>query len=347
MLDSGYRAFLHTKTRAVFSRFASVELILTALTSRNPAQVLESLKLDNPALSLSGLSAEDTELMLHRHFIERLSKAIPGGSLVFLLFRALIMEYEIRNVALFLKLGSAQSERWYPLAPGCGFFDEKILSLSNDTALRLLERSEYREACQIWQKTRDTSRLDAALDSVNFQRLQETIDLLPSPDRQRIRLLHTQKTSLMLTLQSLRMQRSYGMDAAEITSILTFPDNAMRSGILSLLATPRFDDLADALPHHSRTMARTLIAHRPELLPRNPDPELGLADLSCLEKIAATIMLIRYRQEYRNYGRGYAPLFCFYFLFKRELQNIMLLLNGIRFGIAPEILRSELVWQGG
>jgi len=347
MLDSGCRAFVHTKTRAIFSRFSSVESILASLTTRNPAPILESLHLGDTAPALSGLAAEDAELILHRHFILRLSNAIPARSRIFPLFRALMMEYEIRNVALFLKHGSDQSERWYPLAPECGLFDEKTLSLSRETVLRLLERSEYREACLIWQKTRDTSRLDAALDSVYSRRLHAAISDLPAPDRQRILHLQAQKTSLKLTLQALRLQRSYGADMTEITDLLPIPDTTMRAEIVSLLATPRFDHVTDALPRQARNMARMLTAHRPELLPRNPDPELGLADLSSLEKISANIMLIRYRREYRNYGKGYAPFFCFYFLFKRELQNIMLLLNGIRFGIAPDILRSELAWQGG
>lgn len=344
MLESGRRPFLHTKTRAVFSRFASVETILSALSSRNPTPVLETLHLDTSAPALANLSAEDAELLLHRHFILRLSNAIPVSSDVFPLFKALVTEYEIRNISLFLKHTDNTTDRWYPLADHCGIFGDTILSLSRETAQRLLDRSRYHKACLIWQTTHDTGRLDAALEDTYSQGLEDAISALPDPDRKKITLLYQQKLSLKLTLQALRMQRSYGSDIQQITSLLPFRNTKIRSEIISLLETPRFDHLADALPRQFRTMARNLLMRRPELLPRNPDPELGLSDLSSLEKLSANLMLIRYRHEFRVYGKGYLPLYCFYFLFKRELQNIMLLLNGIRFGIGPEILRSELVW---
>jgi hypothetical protein len=140
------------------------------------------------------------------------------------------------------------------------------------------------------------------------------------------------------------MQRSYGSERAQILSRLPFPDNQIRAEIITLLDTPSFEHPLDALPQWALPRAKAILASRPDLIPRNPDPELGLNDLSMLEKLAANLMLTRYRHEYRNYGDGYAPIYCFYYLFKRELQNLMLLLNGIRFNIGPEILRAELVW---
>jgi len=343
MGDNGLRPYLHARTRAIFSRFAGVDLILSALASRNPAPVLESLRFDNAAPAVSGLPAEDAEMVLHRHFILRLARAIPGTSDIFPLFRALVMEYEIRNVALFLKHGTDGDELWYPLAPGCGMFGKDIFSLSRETVKRLLDDSCYRNAARIWKETRDTSQLDAALETVHCRGLEQAIAHIPGSDRVRIHNLYLQRTSLKFALEALRMQRSYGAESRQILSRLPFPAEQVRNEIAALLDTPRFEHPAEALPRWARPRARSIINRRPDLVPRNPDPELGLADLSNLEKLAANLMLQQYRHEFRVYGDGYAPLYCFYYLLKRELQNIMLLLNGIRFGIGPETLRSELI----
>lgn len=343
MSDNGLRPYLHAKTRAIFSRFAGVEMILSSLTSRNPAPVLESLRLDTAPPSINGLAAEEAEMTLHRHFILRLARMIPKHSGLFPLFRALVMEYEIRNVALFLKHDTSEDELWYPLVPGCGLFGKNTFALSRETVKRLLDTSPYRNAARSWAKTHDTSQLDAALEGVYCQGLGKTIAHIPGNDRDRIQNLYRQRISLKFTLEALRMQRSYGIKSSQILAQLPFPSGQLRSEIEALLAIPRFEHPADALPHWARAQAYSLIHERPGLMPRKPDPELGLADLSSLEKLAANLMLRQYRSEFRVYGAGYAPFYCFYYLFKRELQNIMLLLNGIRFGIGSETLKAELI----
>ena len=201
--------------------------------------------------------------------------------------------------------------------------------LSRETVKRLLDKSCYRDAAEIWKETGTRAGFDATrrhlLQRSGRSHQADALRGRPQtgtlPHRQRLPQMRTGSPAHAAELRNRKSQ---------VLSMLHFPTTRSATKPHACL-TPRALTIRQRPFSWARVRARAIIARRADLVPHNPDPELGLADLSSLEKLVAILMLQLYRHEFRVHGSGYASFYAFYHLYKRELQNIMLLLNGIRF----------------
>jgi len=346
MHNGALRPYLFAKGHGIHSRFTSIEQMQSCLIHRNIIPALAAFQIEESASLYLRQGAPNTEYDLHRLYIERMLRAVPRKSSPYPLVAALAREYEIRNVALFLKHGAnTRASYWYTLPnEGETLFGHETFALARDTITEMLEKSRFAPIVRQWNETRDTVLLDAALERFYCQAVERGIDTIPGKDRAAVRTLYEQRLSLRMTVGALRMQCTYGIDKKDIPALLYLPTQALQHEVSEVMERARFTNIIDALPRWAQSRARDIVAKRPDLRSDNSDPELSTADLAHLEKIAASIMLRLYRHAFHRYGNGYAPLYCFYHLLKRELQNIMLLVNGIRFGVDPDTFKSELVY---
>jgi hypothetical protein len=74
-----------------------------------------------------------------------------------------------------------------------------------------------------------------------------------------------------------------------------------------------------------------------------PGEEQEQHSLHSLEKAAALYLHRTFVKGFYRAQQSLAPLFCFYFLLKREILNTALLTNCIRFEVSPDIFRQELI----
>jgi vacuolar-type H+-ATPase subunit C/Vma6 len=355
------RPYLFAKAHALYSRFATAEVLQSCLTNRNILPALAAFHGEESAALLTGQGGQPTEFDLHRLYIKRILAAVPRANSSYPMITALAREYEIRNVSLFLKCGAAADSRntaqdrayftddaraqyWYTLPnEGGAAFGHKTFALDRETVMRMLLKSPYAAAARKWEETHDTVVLDATLENLYCQMVEKMIKTIPGNDKSAVRKLYVQRLSLRMTLEALRMQRTCNMDTEEILALLYLPSAVLRDEIIGIMATQRFTSIPDALPLWARAWAGNVLAEHPDLKTEAADPELSPADISRLEKFAAIILLQIYRHAFACYGNSSAPIYSFYHLLKRELQNIILLVNGIRFGVEPEVFKAELV----
>lgn len=343
MPPNGKRPFLFAKTHGIFARFTPVEGLVACLANRDPS----------PALSAAGLLSADwrpepqatlaVERDLQRFFIDRLARAITPDSAGYPLFAALVREYEIRNIALFLAQNDRETPSWHELPAGTGFYGAPVFGLARDTVTALLLASPYRDALRAWQETRDPATLEGRLERAHDACLANALESVRDRDRERLIALNRQRLALRTTLTALRLRHIAGFDRQTVLARLDISDPALRNETGAILAADNLSDPVAALPRWARSRARAIVAERPELDSAKNRPETATGGLRNLEKIAAILMHRRYRKNFHAYGSGHAPVWCFYFLFRRELHNIALLLNAIRFGIDEETFRGELV----
>jgi vacuolar-type H+-ATPase subunit C/Vma6 len=345
----------------------------SCLTSKTLAPALDALALEQNAALYMAQQASDTEFDLHEIYISRLFKAISPGNPFSPLLTALCSEYEIRNVSLFLRQGdeaprAAQSAQDKPpasraespsVAPhpasravsyyvvparGKTLFSEEVFTLPRDKVMRILGQSEYAPLVNRWNEAHNIVVLNADLEKLYCRRIERAIKTIPGQDRAVIRRLFEQRLSLRVTLEALRMQRTFRIDKESIPALLYLPTAAIRHDVHNLLHTEHFGSIIDALPRWARVRARDAEVKHPDLRSVNADPELNPSDLAHLENIAAIVLLQIYRHTFHLYHHGYVPLYCYYHLLKREIQNVMLLVNGIRFGVDAETFKAELVY---
>jgi len=348
MSESALRPYLYAKAHAIYSRFMSVEQIQSCLTSKTLAPALGALALEKNAALYLHQQASDTEFDLHEIYIKRLFSAVSPKNPFSPLLTALCSEYEIRNVSLFLRQGDDAQPRavsYYVVPARRGsMLGEEAFSLPRNIVTQMLLQSEYAPIVNRWNEEHNIVALNADLEKLYCRRIEQGIQTIPGRDRRVIRRLFEQRLSLRVTLEALRMQRTFRLDKKTIPGLLYLPDAAMRNEVNRVMDKQTFSDSIDALPRWARARARDAVAKHPDLRSENADPELNSSDIASLEKIAAVVLLQIYRHSFHLYNHGYAPLYCYYHLLKREIQNVMLLVNGIRFGIDADTFKAELVY---
>jgi vacuolar-type H+-ATPase subunit C/Vma6 len=333
-----------------------VDQMQACLTGKTIAPALAALAIEPNAALYLQQPAADTEFDLHKIYIQRLFTAISKKNTLSPLLTALCSEYEIRNVSLFLRQEAAVFARQgadtgthaisYYAVPSRGktLFSEEVFTLSRDTIMRMLSRSDYAPVVTRWNTDHDIVVLNADLEKLYCQRIEKSIQTIPGQDRKVIQKLFLRRLSLRNTLEALRMQRTYRIAKDTIPGLLYLPTPALRNEVNAALEKEHFGDIIEALPRWARANARDIAAKHPDLRSEIVDPELNTADLANLEKIAATLLLRIHHHAFHLYHHGYAPLYCYYHLLKREIHNIMLLVNGIRFGVDPDTFKAELVY---
>ena len=205
----------------------------------------------------------------------------------------------------------------------------------------VLDESSYSKILDNYKQNKDSVELDAMLEKVYFEKLNFAINQLDNNDRASITNLYRNMLSIKNRINTLRFTKLYNLEFDSFLNWLFINDSDELS--LRKLIDSEISELSQIFPHDLSVSVKNILASHPHLNPQDFDSDIGYDEISLIEKIS-NILLHKFFKKafYRNHNT-IAPLFCFYFLLKQEMQNINILLNCVRLSIESEDLINELL----
>jgi len=333
--SSALRPFIFAKIHGIFSRFRTPETLLNLLQGGSTEHALSGLALDVPVSS----SQIPLEFKLHQALFTAMVSLIPvkGGTGRF--FLSLISEYEARNVAVYLKKSTLDEQDLLPLPPRHFPLTSLLHNAQPATAEKILSHTQYATATAIFRAEPDTALLDKQLEQEYFQRLYHSTCQLRGRDRSHILPLLERYLDTQTTIRALRLQHYYQRSPEQAVNGLFFYTRAEQRRLQSMLET----EVNDPTLFFPRS-CRNGISEAFQNLKQTTDDNLEQFQLPLLEHAAALYLQKLFHKHFYLAHMSLAPLFCFYFLLKREILNTALLCNSIRFEVSPETFRQELVY---
>lgn len=336
------RPYIFAKIHGIFSNFMSSDELLQYLRARTARKSLEKLELSSQLPDSEYMSQEEREYLLHSAFITRMLHLLPAQTNVCAFFRALFSEYELRNLSCYLKKARGGS-LYYAFPRELGQFNADSLERRRESVDQELAASSYAAIVTRFQEHQDPVELDILLERHYLEQLYNTARHLPLRDRRVILPLFRQYLDMKNTVAALRFNRIYRLEVDTVLQHLFLPEQEQRRAFRLLLTQDDFPTLTDLFLPGYRSALQSLLQQRPTLAPTEYDSDPGLAEIATVEKLSGIYLHGLYRKGFYRNQMTFGPLFCFYFLLKREILNIMLLYNSIRFNVDQETFRSELV----
>jgi hypothetical protein len=338
------RAYTYAKIHGIFSRCNSIDDLLGALSARNAHGALSRLGWPTPTTDSEDAPEEEREYRLNQGFLTLIGRLIPGEGPGGRLFTALLAEFEARNISLYLKRRPAELPRYYRLPDGLGLCDARNFLLPEPRVLGLLARTRYADAITAFLKDHQTALLDARLETLCKAEQDAASLALPGRDRRIIRPLIVKSLELSALVSALRLCKGYHLDPETALKTVHLPRRSFASGLRSLLGEQHFDQPQLMFPREYRAAAERVLALRPDLSGADFDPQPGFSELAMVERIARLILHGTHRHGLTRNLLSLGPLYCFCGLLRDEIDNLVLLINGIRFDVSRQFLKTELVY---
>lgn len=328
---SALRPFLFAKIHGMYSGFRTPEELLSILQSGSLERALQGLPLDAPVAATQLLQ----EFQLHRAFLELVDTLLPVRGPAGRFFQALLGEYEARNVSIYLKTGNLPPDDHFALPYRRYPLTRLLLHAPPAVGRKLLEMTPW--AAAVRDHADDPPALDLALEETHYRTLHALALRLPAKDRIPLLPLLRLHLDLRTTVKALRLHKSYARTPAAAVAGLFFHDPVEEPRLAAAL--PAADPL-QAFPPACRKGVRGILAAQHFSGDDEPQEQHSL---HCLERAAALYLHRTFVKGFYRAHRSLAPLFCFYFLLKREILNTALLTNCIRFEVPPDTFRQELI----
>ncbi len=344
MMRTLQKPFIYAKIHGMYSRFNSIDSFRTNLQNKTPALCLNNLNI-HPISPLSETSSQiQRETLLHESFYRSIIKLIPEKGKIHSLFKALISEYELRNISTFIKSMNNKSEEkniYYKTHPELSEFPEMILENNPDLSIRLLNESSYSEILDNYRQNEDSVELDAMLEKVYFEKLNFAIRQLDNNDRASITNLYRIMLSIKNRINTLRFIKLYNLEFDDFLKWLFINDSDELS--LRKLINNEISEPVKAFPRDLSASVKNILVSHPHLNPQDFDSDIGYDEISLIEKISSILLHKFFKKAFYRNHNTIAPFFCFYFLLKQEMQNINILLNCVRMSIKSEDFINELL----
>ena len=337
---SALRPFLFSKIHGIFSGFRSEEELISLFQSGSLEKALQELPIPMPA---AGDTAQlSREYRLHTAFFMGMERLVPQRGAAGRFFAALMREYEARNVATWLKKQGLAEGDYFPLPERTWPLTGMLARTAPELGKKILQSSLYAKPALQYFEDNDPVALDRTLEQNWFQEIHtKALDISPR-DRRAILPLLKCFLDIQSVLHAARLNRLYKLDPVRSTEDLFFPDKSRQQALRKTL-TDANDDLTLLFPHSCRTGIRDILAGRP---PSDEEQQDHLS-LFELEQAAAQYLHRLFHKNFYQQHMTLGPLFCFYFLLKREILNTALLCNSIRFATDMETFRKELIHYAG
>ena len=336
---SALRPFIFAKIHGIFSGFRNPEEWFSMLQSGSIDRALDNLPVPEKYRK-HGSDQSAQEFHLHNALLGSFSDLAPAKGAAGLFFLTLFSEYEIKNISLFLKKKDAGTEDFYPLPRKTAPLSALLAGAEQGTGRKLLEATPYAAIAESWYADRDSTALDTALEKLYYKRLFLSALKLPGRDKKAILPILKTYIDLRSVLTVLRFHFLYNSNPETACRAAFFTDEKLKKQLLRTLRSGDIRDPLKLFPENCRERMRSRLREMP------PDEENGgsAPDTASLENAGALSMQELFRRHFYKAHKSLGPLFCFYFLLKREILNTALLCNSIRLEIPAEEFRRELIY---
>jgi len=338
--STALRPFIFAKIHGIFSGFRKPEEWLGLLQSGSVNRALNQLPVPEKYRQ-HGADQRTQEFYLHNALLGAFSDLAPEKGPAGNFFSALFSEYEIKNISLFLKENQAGEEEFYPLPRKTAPLSSLLAGASREIGLQLLSHTEYAPIIEKISQNSETAVLDAALEQHYYSTLHRRALKLPGRDRRAILPILTGYIDIRSVLTVLRNRFGYRQTPEAACGSVYFTDQKIKEKLLTALNNEERADPVRLFPEPRREQIREQLKSIPEDADASTD---GTPDPTTLEKAAALCMQTIFRKNFHTNHTSLGPLFCFYFLLKREILNTALLCNSVRLEIPAEEFRRELIY---
>lgn len=332
-----------TKLRAMYSRLLTKEDYAALSMMTSVSEVVHYLK---DSAGYSELLADINESTVHRGTLEHLF----GGDIVRdakkissmlnnkenQVLHVFMSKYEIdiikRAVRNIFTGGGSYAVAVYTDLPYKNFDPEKCFEASSLNELaKILGKTVYGEVIMRFTAFEPKSPWDieTALDEFYFERLNNVSGkCLSSSDARAVKELLSAEIGAGDILCIYRYKKYYDMPPDEIINHIIPVKRKISRGKLLELASCELGDFSD--------IVKTL---------RYSDIFSGAEEQEWDKRIKGYLYRL-YHRQLRGSAYGFCTVLCYLYLKELEINNIITVVEGVRYGVAPESIRRYLCFDG-